>query len=97
MELMENNDHLKYLKAQQRVKNIKNFYYLVLGYLIITCIILYKNWDGNTFQVKRPESIWMVFLWGIFLLGYGIYLFHPYFKKWEEKKINELMNKNNNL
>ena len=30
---------------------------------------------------------------GIFLLGYGIYLFTPYFRNWEERKTKELMEK----
>ena len=95
--IMENSEKkqstLAYQKAQKRVKDIKNFYYLLIGFVVISSTILYKNWNFSTQQFQRPESIWMVSLWAIFITGYGIYLFVPYFHNWEERKTNELMNK----
>ncbi len=98
MENQENyNKKIAYQKAEKRVKEIRTYYYIVIGFLIASYFIVRKNYSGNIFDIARNYSVWMVISWAIFILGYGIYLFVPYFHKWEEKKINELMNKNNNF
>lgn len=94
---MENNanfnKNLAYKKAEKRVKEIKTYYYLVIGFFIIGGLIVYRNYDGNIFNFCKSHQIWMIFSWALFLTGYGIYLFVPYFHNWEERKTNELMNK----
>lgn len=97
MENIDKSKEIAYKKAQKRVKDIKTFYYMVLGYFIVGYFIVSKNYDGNIFNISRNYSVWMVILWGIFLLGYGIYLFVPYFHQWEERKTQELMEKYKNL
>ncbi len=95
---MENQDkfnEIAYKKAQKRVKEMKTYYYMVLGFLIVGYILVSRNYDGNIFNISRNYTVWMVILWGIFLTGYGIYLFVPYFHNWEERKTRELMNKYN--
>ena len=93
MERQNFNEQLAYKKAQKRVKDIKNFYYYLLGFLLVSTVLLYKNYDRNIFNMSREHTAWMVLLWGIFLIGYGIYLFVPYFHNWEERKTAELMKK----
>ena len=93
MENKEFNKNIAYKKAEKRVKEIKTYYYMVLGYLAVGYIIVSRNYDGNIFNISRNYSVWIVILWGIFLLGYGIYLFTPYFRNWEERKTKELMEK----
>ncbi len=93
---MENQDkfnRIAYKKAQRRVKEIKTFYYMVLGYFIVGYILVSKNYNGNLLDISKNYTVWMVILWGIFLTGYGIYLFTPYFRKWEERKTKEIMEK----
>lgn len=93
---MENQDkfnEIAYKKAQKRVKDIRTYYYMVLGYLAVGYYIVSRNYDGNLLNISRNYSVWIVILWGIFLLGYGIYLFTPYFRNWEERKTKELMEK----
>ena len=93
---MENQDkfnQIAYKKAQKRVKEIKTYYYLVIGFLIVGYFLINKNYNGNLADIAKNYTVWMVILWGIFLAGYGIYLFVPYFHNWEERKTKELMNK----
>ena len=93
---MENQDkfnQIAYKKAQKRVKEIKTYYYLVIGFLIVGYFLINKNCNGNLADIAKNYTVWMVILWGIFLAGYGIYLFVPYFHNWEERKTKELMNK----
>ena len=96
MENQENhNKNIAYKKAQKRVKDIKNYYYLVLSSAIVGFFLVNKNYNGNLFDISKNATTWVVILWGIFLLGYGIYLFVPFFQNWEERKTRELMNKYN--
>ena len=93
---MENQDkfnQIAYKKAQKRVKEIKTYYYLVIGFLIVGYFLINKNCNGNLADIAKNYTVWMVILWGIFLAGYGIYLFVPYFHNWEERKTKELMEK----
>lgn len=94
MENIEKNQTtLAYQKAQKRVKEIKTYYYMVIGFLIVGYLIVRKNYAGNIFDIARNYAVWMVISWAIFLIGYGVYLFTPYFRNWEERKTKELMNK----
>ena len=93
---MENQDkfnQIAYKKAQKRVKDIRTYYYMVIGFLIVGYFLINKNYNGNLADIAKNYTVWMVILWGIFLAGYGIYLFVPYFHNWEERKTKELMNK----
>ena len=87
------NKNIAYKKAEKRVKDIKTYYYLLIGFLIIGGPIVYRNYNGNMLNLVKSHQVWMVFTWALFLVGYGIYLFVPYFHQWEERKTNELMNK----
>ncbi len=93
MEEPKFNKDLAYKKAEKRIKDIKTYYYLVTGFFLVGGLLLYRNYDGNIFNLSQEYTTWMVILWAIFLIGLGIYLFVPYFHNWEERKTNELMNK----
>lgn len=94
MENQENsNKNIAYKKAEKRVKEIKTYYYLLLGFLLIGGFLIYRDYDGNIFNLGTSFQVWMVISWAIFLIGYGIYLFVPYFHNWEERKTKELMEK----
>ena len=89
MENKEFNKNIAYKKAEKRVKEIKTYYYLVIAFLIVGYFLI----NGNIADIAKNYTVWMVILWGIFLAGYGIYLFVPFFNNWEERKTKELMNK----
>ncbi len=93
MENQDKTNEIAYKKAEKRVKEIKTYYYMVLGFLIVGYLIVRKNYNGNIFDISRNYAVWMVITWAIFLLCYEIYLFTPYFRNWEERKTKQLMDK----
>ena len=85
-----------YIKAQKRVKEIKGFYTHFAIYCLVIPVIIFVN---LTFV---PEFHWFwfsVFGWGlgIFFHWLAVFGFHliGFGKNWEEKKIKEFMNENN--
>lgn len=98
---MENLDEIKYQEALKRVKKIKGFYTHLLVYVVINLAILITTYTNN----DADENFWRwqtfntVFFWGIGLLAHGLSVFLPSTllgKNWEERKINELMEKEKN-
>ncbi|WP_162127580.1 2TM domain-containing protein [Flavobacterium phycosphaerae] len=98
---MQHQDEIKYLEAAKRVKKIKGFYTHALVYVVInTAIILSKidyHEDGSwSFELSHFST---ALFWGIGLAAHGLSVFMPGMllgKNWEEKKINELMEKEKN-
>ncbi len=96
-----NIEEAKYHEALKRVKRIKGFYVHLMVYIVVNAGILvasYNNRDVN-------ENFWMwqtfntVFFWGIGIVAHGLSVFMPGFllgKDWEERKINQLMEKEKN-
>ena len=97
----------RYLKAQKRVKAIKGFYWNLAWYLIINIlwlvIIIYFDKEKSSFKY----GFWNmgyglmanVSLWGIGLFFHWFVVFGRHFtfsKRWEERKIKELMKEDNN-
>lgn len=89
---------ISYKAAHKRVKDIKGFYVHLIIYLFINIaifVVVSRHqgfWEalGNISNYSTP------FFWGIGLLWHWFGVFGPnYFlgKKWEEKKIKELMEK----
>ena len=93
---MENKDdfnELAYRKAKKRVSDIKNYYWIVIGYVIFATILLSRDYDNGTFHFSKDYINLMLILQGIFLMGLGIYLFVPAFHNWEERQIRKYMQK----
>ncbi|MDR6921334.1 MULTISPECIES: 2TM domain-containing protein [Chryseobacterium] len=89
---------IRYKEAEKRVKKLKGFYMSVFVYLAVNLFILFVNYT----DLNPGESIWRIqyfvvpIVWGILILLYGLTVFFPGFmlgRKWEEKKIKELMKK----
>lgn len=93
MENKNKYNEIAYKKAQKRVKDIKTYWWMVLGSLLVGILLVFKNYNGNILDISRNYTVWIVILWGIFLIGYGIFLFTPYFRNWEDVKTKELMDK----
>ncbi len=89
---------IKYQQAVKRVKKIKGFYSHLLVYVVINIMILFLN----SRNLEANENFWRwqtfntLFFWGIGLVAHGLSVFMPGMimgKSWEERKINELMEK----
>jgi hypothetical protein len=89
------NEEERYYQAKKQVNEIRGFYGNLIAYIIFNGFFLILN------LMTTPNEIW--FYWP--LLGWGIgVIFHamkvfnysPFFNKsWEENKIKELMDKEN--
>lgn len=93
-----NIEEVKYQQALKRVKRIKGFYTHLIVYIVINTMLLianYKNLDTNA-NFWRWQTFSTVLFWGVGLVGHGLSVFLPSAllgKDWEERKINELMEK----
>jgi hypothetical protein len=82
----------RYKKAQERVKNIKEFY----THAIVYCLVIPFLWWLN---YRTTSFLWAIFPtlgWGFGMVMHGMEAFgyNPLWgKHWEEKKIRELMDK----
>lgn len=84
-------DDKSYERAQKRVKEIKSFYGNLISYCIIIPFLIIIN------LMTSPDNIWFYFPmlgWGIGLAAHGMSVF-AIGKRWEEKKIREILEKQN--
>ena len=89
----------RYNLAQKRVKRIKGFYSHALVYILVNLFIIASSYNKSSFDsgdFLRWETFSTAFLWGIGLTAHGLSVFgrNIFFgQNWEEKKIQELMDK----
>ncbi|NNM19474.1 MAG: Pr2TM family membrane protein [Croceitalea sp.] len=82
----------RYLKAKERVEAIKGFYGNLTAYMIVIPFLWWLNF-------RTTDFLWAIFPtlgWGFGLTAHGMEAFgyNPLWgKRWEEKKIRELMDK----
>ncbi len=90
--------NLKYIRAKNRVEKEKGFYTHLMIYILvnigITVVKVWNNlgsWESFTNELMSINvwSVWVI--WGIFLVLHFLSL--KYGQAWEERKIEELMNK----
>ena len=96
-------DSEKYKKVKKRIDEIKKFYKHFSVYLIINLFFIgrriYKDivrGDSVIEALTDLSNYNFFFLWGIGLIIHGIVVFGApkiFSKDWEDRKINELMNK----
>ncbi|WP_294322441.1 2TM domain-containing protein [uncultured Chryseobacterium sp.] len=85
------NKNESYERAQKRVKEIKSFYSNLISYCIIIPFLVIIN------LLTTPENIWFFFPmlgWGIGVAAHGMSIF-AIGKKWEDKKIRQILEKQN--
>lgn len=93
----------KYKKVKKRIEEIKKFYkhlsvYLIINFLFI-CRRIYKDIDRGDSVIEAFTDVnnyKFFFLWGVILILHGTIVFGTpkiFSKNWEERKIEELMNK----
>jgi len=98
---MESYNEKKYKKAKKRVKEIKDFYIHLTVYIIVNLVLIAINlgiFQSGLTDIKIPK--WPMFttpfFWGIGLLFHGLHVFQnsfKFFKDWEERKMKEFMEK----
>nr|WP_299389203.1 2TM domain-containing protein [Allomuricauda sp.] len=90
---MENqNKESKYLRAKERVDELKKFYGNLGSYITVISALAIINYlvDGFAYM----WFLWAAFGWGIGVFFHALKTFDlmPFFgRKWEERKIKELM------
>lgn len=90
--------NMSYKAAQKRVKDIKGFYVHLTVYLFVNAAILIvlTRDEGLLNGLGELSNYSTLFFWGIGLFAHWASVFGPNFifgKKWEEKKIKEIMEK----
>lgn len=87
-----NNEDHKYLKAKQRVAEIKKFYTSLMVYVFFICVLAGLNYYSN--ELSYPWFLWAAFGWGIGIFFQAIKAFKwsPFIgKNWEERKLKQFM------
>ncbi|NQX78266.1 2TM domain-containing protein [Gilvibacter sp.] len=82
----------KYIRAKERVEELKKFYTSLMWYVIIIPFLAWINYTTNGFSYVW--FLWAAFGWGIGLVIHAIKAFRlsPVFNRdWEERKIREFM------
>ena len=87
----------KYLRAKERVDELKKFYGNLTSYVLVITGLAILNYYTNGWSYMW--FLWAAFGWGIGLIFHAIGTFNlnPFFGKgWEKRKIKELMDKDEN-
>ena len=93
-----------YRRAKKRTEMLRKFYKHLIVYVVINIVISayklkYYMGRGDTFEeaLFNFDTLIVWGIWGIFLLLQAVRTFNPSIimgAEWEEKKIQELMNRN---
>lgn len=93
LESVYNDEQQPYFKAQKRMEDIKGFYGNLISYIVFTVALCILN------LATSPGYLWFLYPalgWGIGVLIHGMWTYNvvPFLgKDWEEKKIREIMQK----
>lgn len=85
----------RYYEAQKKVTEIKKFYQHLTVYLLCNPIVIVVN------LMTSPGYLWFIWSlmgWGIAIVLHGLKAFEflPFYnKEWEERKIREILDKEN--
>jgi hypothetical protein len=92
METINYNENNEYSRAKKRVEDLKGFYGNLTSYCIIIPVLIFIN------LYFTPQFHWFWFTligWGIGVTVHGFSVF-GYGSRWEERKIQEILNKEKN-
>lgn len=83
-----------YERARKRVKELKEFYTHLLVYIFVNIMLIIIN------LLTDPSYLWFIYPllgWGIGIAAHGVNTFgiNKWGRDWEEKKIKELISKDN--
>jgi len=87
----------RYLKAKDRIKQLKTFYIHLGVYIIFNSSFLALIYSGYDIKINfwQPGSFFMPSGWGLGLAIHALIVFIPnlsIFKHWEKKKLNQFIN-----
>lgn len=82
-----------YDSAKKRVEEVRNYFIFVLVYLGAVAFLKFSHYPETWLHFKKVYIDFWIVLQGIFFALYGLYLFLPYSRRWEKRKIEELMTK----
>ena len=86
------NENTSYLRAKERVEKLKGFYGNFASYCVVIPVLIIINLNSS----HNFQWFWFPMLgWGLGVLFHAFETF-GYGKSWEEKKIQEILNKQNN-
>lgn len=107
------NKESAYIKAEQRIKELKSFYNHVFGFIIYFVVWMVFYGRVTQFFLKRVEradeefrnwleiNMWFVpGIWALILIIHGAYVYTNKFnflKNWEHKKMEEFLSQENDL
>lgn len=94
MELTENEhtDQEDYKRAKNRVKEIKGFYMNLTACLVTIPLLIFINY----YTYWQFQWFWFAMLgWGLILVIHAFLVF-GYVKSWEEKKIKQMLDREQN-
>lgn len=88
------NDEVKYLKAQRRVREIRAFYNTIVTYVLVNILLVIINLITDRHHLW---FYWVTLIWGFALIwqGFKIFAFGGTFlgKEWEERQVRNIMSK----
>ena len=87
----------KYIRAKERVEELKKFYGNLTSYVVVISGLAALNYYVNEWSYMW--FLWAALGWGIGILFHAIGTFNlnPFFgRDWEERKIKEYMNEDEN-
>ncbi len=88
---MKYNENTAYLRAKDRVEKLKGFYGNLISYCVVIPVLIIVNLNTSNFQ-----WFWFPMLgWGLGLTFHALETFGVG-KNWEERKIQEILNKDKN-
>lgn len=93
-----------YINAKREVEILKAFYLHLMAFIFVNSLmVLYFSglFSAREIDFSFRGSYMMLFFWGIGLISHGIYVLfvlkfkNSTLKRWEEKKIKEILEKDN--
>ena len=97
-------EYTKYERAKKRIEDIKGFYTHLSIYLVINVLMILAAlglFTGTFIPIQFP--VWSYFttpfFWGIAIFIHWLYVFKSHynpFKDWEERKIKQFMEEDEN-
>lgn len=94
MYLNDSDKKAKYLRAKERVTELKKFYSGLINYVVVISVLAAINYYID--EWRYPWFLWAAFGWGIGIIiqAFKLFVRNPLFsKKWQERKIQEFMDK----
>ncbi|MEO1029932.1 MAG: 2TM domain-containing protein [Bacteroidota bacterium] len=92
------NSNLNYIKAKNKVEKERGFYSHLIVYVLVNVVITIlkvwndlESWESFTNELISLNVLSVWGIWGIFLILH--FLSFKFGGAWEERKIEELMNK----